>query len=158
MVKFNLFDANYNYLIKNFGLPENVVMHCHIERPDAIENVIYELVLKQLLMVPDTVNFIETTNNRQLSIFYRSPVVESEPAEPTLTIKKTPRRFINQGTTYRHKWNPKRWNIADTQEKFWLDANCFFELEMYPLSEFEIKLKIHQRPKHPREFNLKLNN
>ncbi len=145
------------------GFPDGISVSIRIIHPDgSFSDKTYNTLLEYTMMVPQLVNVIKTTNNRQLDFFNYDIRRFKHPCEPGLTIDKKPRQRkqvkdyncgdIGEGFVwvweYSKKWNPKKWNIADTGEWFILDGKCqLIELDILQKQEFEIVLNVSERIK-----------
>ena len=141
-----LYAVNLNE--KNFGLPEGVVVE--VKNKDFT----YEKILQHLTMRACLIKFISSTNNRQLFFWYQN-AMGSYAIEPQKNIDGTLREKyrgesfkLGKDTIYEgdlfynwftNKWNPKKWNIADTHEiTIWTFSN-FIDLYIKKKQVFELE-------------------
>ncbi len=151
--KVNLLDAYLNLCTHNNNLPDTVIASTRMtyvnDRTKKTYNDFLELVVHQ----PKMASFLHTTNNRQLNIFNRLSNGGLVPRMPRLTIDKLPRPqkaivLIDDDDEeytefeYVEKWDPEKWNIADTGEQFILGGELLMELDILPKQEFNIFLSV----------------
>lgn len=154
-VVFNLFEDG-----NKPALPVNA----YTQTSNSWEALEYKKLVDQITIDPLIVNVQKSTNNRQLN-FYNITMWGMKPGmEPSLTIDKKPRltKKLNQYFTndrdlilcmtesmpYKTQWNPKKWNIADTQEHFLLTHNTTcIEATILPAQRFEIYFEVSERIK-----------
>lgn len=104
------------------------------------------------------IRFSHSTNNRQLFFWKMFVDGSSCQLEPSLEIDGTPRK-IKKGKKitfgglelfegdllynfYRKQWNPRKWNIADTQEPVFWTAFNFVNLHIKKQQTFELEFII----------------
>lgn len=125
----------------NGGLPDSISAKVRINKAEGFIDMDYTNILNQIIFVPLIVGFTKTTNNRQLNIFMYNRHGLKYPIEPYLTISKQPRAKVKNEIgemVWKTKWNPERWNVADTGELFILDGKQIIELTIFPRQKFEI--------------------
>ena len=139
-----LFHAAFTFTMVNFGMPAGVSVRVESE----IIGMRYLDLLALIMADRMPVRIISSTNNRKLtfrahSLYRREP----DPMEPHLTKKGNYRP--RKGRKYLMKWNPKKWNIADTHEPFLLDIGVECELVIKPWQEFNLELHVFERTSGP---------
>lgn len=149
--KLRLFDVLTNVNATNCGLPNGVAVSIK-ESP----SYTYKEFLQHIMIVAPMVEVASSTNNRQIDFYFHDPHGMQAPMEPGLTKDGKPRprkyfkvkysdRFVYRDWDYRTKWNPKKWNAADTHEPFMLDISVLIELLLKPYQEFKLAFNLHER-------------
>lgn len=119
-------------------------------------SVTYEQFIEYIRLCPVVIQFVRSTNNRQLFFNYTDRYGGAGGLEPQLTIEGKPRpikwmRQLEDGhafdiSEFATKWNPKKWNIADTHEKLIWEFGFHVELNLKKLQTFEIDFNIISLP------------
>jgi len=165
-----LFNASNIYTSRNFGIPDGVVITGVYDLLEPLKAPMsYGMFLSSIIVAPTPIRINSSTNNRQLAFYkhyFDKP--QREPMEPGLT-KAGKQRSINHGIEqvrpgvllytckgYRIKWNPKKWNIADTHEDFIMDIGFQCELLLKPLQIFNLDIEVCQRVSLKRPHHIKL--
>ena len=139
---------------ENFGFPEFIQVSIESD----IKDLTYKKLLQHLGYKSVVMKFFESTNNRHMFFWYMNAHGTRYPMEPSLNADGTKRPVwkgkkvpffgedVYEGdlfeTEYTNKWNPKKWNIADTHEEcLWTFSN-FIYVFVEAKKEFEIEFEI----------------
>lgn len=104
------------------------------------------------------IKFLHSSNNRQLFFWKIFPDASQIQLEPALDINKMP-RFLQPGKDFYfgnsiinendifvgeplQKWDPKKWNIADTHEPAYWTFSHFINLYIKKQQTFELEFEI----------------
>lgn len=129
------------------------VLNCMYELPKGVSakvdsTVSYEALCEHFRHNPEMIRFMRSTNNRQLMFYIQDIHGFLSQPEPSLTITGKERKKVWYSTEYgddweyKPKWNPKKWNIADTHERIIWDTKNISELKIGAYQKFEIEFKI----------------
>ena len=109
------------------------------------EPIPYRLFAESISVQPIPAKVMGSSNNRQVNFFALNGLTGGEsPLEPTLTKKGNARRRINKAFgdwDYRDKWNPEKWNVADTHEAFVMDYLNRIEVCVKPYRTFSLEIE-----------------
>ena len=134
-----LFNVTKTFTMVNFGLPSDVSV-LGIYGPG--ETTSYVSFLAEIMASSKSASILSSTNNRKLSFFTHDwSWPGKERVEPTLT-KKGKHRPRKKDRQYLMEWSPKKWNIADTHERFVLDSGFECRLSLGAYQEFNLELKL----------------
>lgn len=121
---------------KNLGLKEGIYIDVIDEKEIKIN---YQQFIKSIYVNPIIVEFIKSTNNKQLYFYWKDLYGCSGPIEPKLTIDRCERSWVVG------EWNPNKWNIMDTHEMLIWKIGNYIELNIKSNQIFELEFNIVER-------------
>lgn len=139
-----------DYNKPNHGLPDGVSITLATAAPGINA---YTRFLQAFRISPEMVYVKDCTNPRQLNFWMYSMFGEARAMQPQLTKDGTPREkiyveeydyegFESGGYRYKKRWNPKKWNIADTHERFIMHIGTQIQLDIKRGQDFKITLAV----------------
>ncbi len=143
------------------AIPEGVDIKVDVvESGKLISEITYSKLIDHIACAYEIVNVLKSTNNRRLYFWRLDAFGGMQALEPDLEIDGTQREVkIGKEITfgdfsfnesdmflpeYKKQWNPKKWNIADTKEKFYLDFRINVFLDIKKDETFVLEFKIFE--------------
>jgi len=139
-------------------LPNGVNISCELIESKKLKKTTtklpYKKIIHQISYVPFVTNIIKTTNNRLIDFISQDAIGRITDLVPQLTIKGKPRPkkyftitdddgYKYKDWDYKKQWDSKKWNIADTKERFFMNQCIKFILNLKKEQTFEIELLLN---------------
>lgn len=158
---------NFSKKHKTFKLFEHSAQDCMeavIQVGQRQHKIEYNKIVDQFAVQPSIAYVFKSTNNRQLNFYTINMFQGKVYFEPQFEIingmafgnviqlrQRIKSNEPHEEWKYKRKWNPKKWNIADTKEYFLTAANKFLiEVRLKPLQKFEISFYLKKQSRDER--------
>ncbi len=137
----SLFNFMHYHEQPNNGISKNVTLEFKIEYLDNKKPFYlsrsYKEIADQILQNPVMVKVISTTDNRALHFRCFDHRGTIHPITPQKTLSGEMHYEV-----VHYCWDSEKWNLADTEEEFYLDMKNFIDVSLLPLYKFTIELDV----------------